>query len=343
MKDKAKNKILTIAIPCYNSAAYMRKCIESCLLGGDDVEIIIVDDGSTKDDTLLIAKEYENLHPNIVRVIHQENGGHGAAVNTGMRNATGKYFKVVDSDDWLDAPAYKEVLKSLKSFNKVFPDLFFVNFVYENQRKYHKKRIHFTNVFPQNKIFSWQDIGKFRLDQYILMHNVIYKTEVLQKCRLRLPEHMFYVDNIFVYTPLPFVHKLYYLNVNLYRYFIGREDQSVNEKVMIGRIDQQIYLNKKMTKTFLNARIKEPKCRKYMLKYLTIMYAVSTMLLLVSGTREHLDKKKELWKFLKETDPTLYKKIRYGLVGFIINTPGGISRKLLVKAYHGLGKYIGFN
>ena len=75
-------KLLSIAIPCYNSEAYMRNCIESLLPGGDEVEILIVDDGSTKDNTAQIADEYAGtLYLGICRAIHQENGGHGEAVN----------------------------------------------------------------------------------------------------------------------------------------------------------------------------------------------------------------------------------------------------------------------
>ena len=82
-------KLLSIAIPCYNSEKYMRKCIDSLLIGGEDVEILIIDDGSTKDRTAEIADEYEAQFPTIVRAIHKENGGHGSAVNTGIANATG--------------------------------------------------------------------------------------------------------------------------------------------------------------------------------------------------------------------------------------------------------------
>ena len=93
-------KLLSIAIPCYNSEAYMEHCINTLLTGGDEVEIIIVDDGSQKDRTPEIADEYERRYPGICRAIHQENGGHGQAVNTGLKNATGVFFKVVDSDDF---------------------------------------------------------------------------------------------------------------------------------------------------------------------------------------------------------------------------------------------------
>ena len=105
-------KLLSIAIPCYNSQDYMENCIESLLVGGEEVEILIVDDGSS-DRTAEIADDYARKYPTIVKAIHQENGGHGEAVNAGIRNATGLYFKVVDSDDWVNKEAYVQILKTL--------------------------------------------------------------------------------------------------------------------------------------------------------------------------------------------------------------------------------------
>ena len=113
----------------------MRHCIDTLLTGGDEVEILIVDDGSTKDRTPEIADEYEKNYPGICRAIHQENGGHGEAVNAGLRNAQGIYYKVVDSDDWVDENAYKEVLATLRRFvygNQTL-DMLICNFVYEKQ------------------------------------------------------------------------------------------------------------------------------------------------------------------------------------------------------------------
>lgn len=110
----------------------MEKCIQSVLAGGEDVEVIIVDDGSTKDETAKIADEYAAKYPTIVKVVHQENGGHGQAVNTGLAHATGKYFKVVDSDDWVDLKSYRRVLATLKKFDEAEePDMVIANYVYE--------------------------------------------------------------------------------------------------------------------------------------------------------------------------------------------------------------------
>lgn len=133
-------KLLTFAIPCYNSQDYMEHCINSILPGGDDVEILIIDDGS-KDRTAEIADDYEKRYPGIVRAIHQENGGHGEAVNAGIRNATGLYFKVVDSDDWVDADAYKKILDKLREFagGPTTLDMLLANYVYEKEGAKHKK------------------------------------------------------------------------------------------------------------------------------------------------------------------------------------------------------------
>lgn len=134
-------KLLSFAIPCYNSAEYMEKCIKSCLAGGDDIEVIIVDDGSTKDNTLEIAKKYEEQYPGIVKAVHQENGGHGQAVNTGLANATGVFFKVVDSDDWVDIKSYRKILTKLKEFVEKddLPDMVIANYVYEKVGAKRKK------------------------------------------------------------------------------------------------------------------------------------------------------------------------------------------------------------
>ena len=235
-------KILTVAIPCYNSEAYMRKAIESLLPGGEDIEILIIDDGSQKDNTLKIAKGYEKEYPGIVRAIHQENKGHGGAVNTGIQEASGIYFKVVDSDDWVDSKALLRVMKRLKLLeDRQTPvDMMLTNFVYDKEGVWHKNVMQFRHAFPQNRIISWDDMGHMKQTQYILMHNIIYRHDVLIKSGLRMPLHTFYVDNLFCFQPLPYCEKLYYMDVNFYHYLIGREDQSVNEKVMISRIDQQI-------------------------------------------------------------------------------------------------------
>ena len=337
-------KLLSVVIPCYNSQEYMKYCIESLLPGGEDVELLIVNDGSS-DKTVEIANEYAKAYPSIIRAIHQINGGHGEAVNTGIKNATGLYLKVVDSDDWVDTRAYLKILNILKEFtneNK-YIDMFISNFVYEKEGSKFKKVMKYDNVLPEGKIFTWDDIGKFKKGQYILMHSVIYRTQLLRNCNLVLPKHTFYVDNLFVYVPLKYVKDIYYLNVDFYRYFIGREDQSVNESVMIKRIDQQIKVNKLMIDTVDLQNIENENLYRYMINYLEIITVVSGVLLIRSGTKENLEKKKELWKYIKEKDIKIYRSLRYGIMGRMLNLPGVPGRKMCIGAYKISQKIVGFN
>ena len=337
-------KLLSITVPCYNSQDYMRNCVDSLLEGGDLVEILIVDDGS-KDNTAQIADEYAAKYPNIVKAIHQENGGHGEAVNAGLRNATGFYFKVVDSDDWVNKEAYKAILDKLLEViaGPEALDMMISNFVYEKQGVKRKKVMKYKKYMPEGKVFTWKEMGRMPIGKYILMHSVIYRTGLLRECNLELPKHTFYVDNIFVYKPLPYVKTMYYMDVNFYRYFIGRNDQSVNEEVMIRRIDQQLLVNRLMIDIISEEKITNKNTRRYMLKYLDIIMAVSSIMLIRSGTEENLEKKKELWKYLKNADIHIYRKLYLGILGRGVNLPGGSGRRLSVTLYKVAQKFYGFN
>ena len=309
-------KLLSVAIPCYNSENYMRHAVETLLVGGQDMEIIVVDDGSV-DHTYKIGLELQEQYPDIVRVIHQENGGHGSAVNTGLKEATGLYFKVVDSDDWVKEDALLEVLETLRNLVEIGtnPDMFIYNYVYEKLGEKRKKVVHYRNCMPQDCIFSWEDVGHFRQGQFILMHSVIYRTKLLKDCGLELPKHTFYVDNIYVYQPLPTVKTMYYQDLNLYRYFIGREDQSVNENNMMKRIDQQLFVTKTLIDLHDVTKLKNRPLRKYMTKYLMIMMTISSVFLMKIGTEESLAKKDELWEYLENTNKKLFKKISRTVLG----------------------------
>lgn len=337
-------KTLSIVVPCYNSQGYMCRCIDSLLSGGDDVEILIVNDGST-DQTASIAEEYQYKYGSIIRAIHQPNKGHGGAVNTGIEIASGRYVKIVDSDDWVDSEAYAKILKTLKDFhaNDLPVDMLISNFVYEKDGKRYKKVMRYNGILPQGSIFTWGQAGRFRKGQYILMHSVIYRTRLLQDCGLHLPEHTFYVDNLYAYVPLPHVKTLYYLNVDFYRYYIGREDQSVNESVMIKRIDQQLRVNKLMIEQVRLEDVADLKLRHYMINYLEIITMVSSILLIRSGNSENVAKMQELWYTIKQQGPLIYHRLRRGFMGHLIHLPGKVGRRITVFAYQVTQRIVGFN
>jgi len=337
-------KLLSVAVPSYNSQAYMRHCVDTLLTGGDEVEILIVNDGS-KDDTAKIADEYEAKYPGRVKAVHKENGGHGDAVMFGLRAATGAYFKVVDSDDWVDTEALQKVLAVLREHaqgDKMI-DLVVANYVYEKEGASHKHVVRYGNALPEGRVLTWEEIGTFQMGQYILMHAAIYRRQLLLDCGLTLPKKTFYVDNLYVYKPMTEVKTLYYLNVDLYRYFIGRSDQSVNEKVMISRIDQQIRVNRMMMDVADITKVEPIKKRKYMRNFLEIVTTVSSILLVKDGTAESLAKKDKLWKDLKSEHPELYKALRWRPLGIAMHLPGKVGRSIMIWGYTVANKIFGFN
>jgi len=340
-------KLLTIAVPSYNSEAYLERCMETLLLGGEEVEILIVNDGS-KDRTAEIANCYAAQYPSIVRAIHKPNGGHGDAVTTGLYHATGKYFKVVDSDDKLAPDAYKKVLDFLRGVVQEGKelDMLISNYVYDKQGVPVEKRkvIEYHKMLPVGKFFTWEDTGKFEIGHYLLMHAVIYRTQMLRDMELRLPKHTFYVDNIYVYKPLPHVKTMYYLDVNLYMYYIGRDDQSVNTEVMKKRIDQQDRVNRIMFDYCDLEAIENKKVREYMYGYLQIMCTVTSAYYALINTKDANEKKKELWNYMKVRNHGMWKKLRWmNIQGLALNLPGAPGRFIIRKGYFIAQKFFGFN
>ena len=151
------------------------------------------------------------------------------------------------------------------------------------------------------------------------------------------------VDNIYVFEPLPYVKTLYYLPVNFYRYYIGREDQSVNESVMISRIDQQIAVTKLMIDYFRDTKVENLKLRWYMRNYLEIMMVISSIFLIKAGDPESLNKKKQLWEYLRSRDLTTYLVVRHSMLGQTINLPGKGGRKICIGGYRIAQMVVGFN
>ena len=342
-------KTISFTVPCYNSAAYMDTCIKSlltCADGHDDVEIIIVDDGSDKDDTPAKADAWAERFPDVIRVVHQENGGHGEAVNTGLANATGLYFKVVDSDDWLDPAAMLRVMAYLRGqVGRERPtDLVVANYVYDKVLEGTSKVMRYRNVFPQGREFGWEEVRTFSPSQYLLMHSVIYRTEVLRATGLKLPKHTFYVDNIFVYVPLPFVDSLYYLDVDMYHYFIGREDQSVNEHVMKSRIDQQLRVTRYMIDAVQLPRdVPQQRLERYMENYLSMMMCICSVFLRMINTPESEAKRKAIWSYLRSHNPGAYHNVRGNILNVGVNIPTEPGRRFSVLAYHVTQKIFKYN
>ena len=228
---------------------------------------------------------------------------------------------------------------------RYFVDLMIANYVYEHVEDNTRKVMRYRNVFPQDRVFTWDEVGRFRPSQYLLMHSVIYRTQLLRDCGLELPKHTFYVDNIFVYQPLPYVKTLYYMDLDLYRYFIGRADQSVNESVMAGRIDQQVRVTRHMIDShdIIALKAVQPKLGRYMFNYLSMMMSISSIFAVIADTPEALGLRTELWEYLRQKNAALYRRCRYKATNVGTNIPGYQGRKLSVGLYRLARKIYKFN
>jgi glycosyltransferase involved in cell wall biosynthesis len=337
-------------VPCYNVADYLDNCVQSILDGCDGLEgrfeIILVDDGSTKDETPALVDAWQRRRPDVVRAIHQKNGGHGMAVNTGLEQARGVYFKVVDADDWLDGDAAREVMALLADFaSRTRPlDLLITNYVYEKVYENKRTAIRYRSVMPAGRVFGWAELGRVKPYQNILMHSVIYRTELLRSMGFKLPSHTFYVDNIFVYVPLPLVESIYYCDVDMYRYFIGREGQSVNERVMASRIEQQLRITRVMIDAYdLDREVACERLRRYMENYLAMMMVICTVFLKISGRADAAQLHQGIWDYLQEHNPASARRIRHSALGHAVNLKGRAGRAVVIGGYRMARRIFKFN
>ena len=335
-------KYITFTVPCYNSQDYMRHCIDNLVAAGDEVEVIIVNDGS-KDDTGKIADEYQSKYPTIVKAIQKENGGHGSGVMAGIRNATGMFFKVVDSDDWIETKDILDMLALIKKHEETKEDidLYITNYVYEHAADNSQFVMHYRKCLPAETVFNWQKMKRVKLETVFLMHSLMYRTEKLRESKMELPNHTFYVDDIYAYQPLPFMKKIFYHDIDLYHYFIGRADQSVNYSTMCKRYDQQMRVFKIMFEAYTYDELyRLPHyLRKYMVKWLMTICGVTFMTIV--GTKEDKDVRwkafKEYFKELKSIDKKLYNKIRHrSLAAFAFTVPGYNLKSFASRKVYGV-------
>ena len=336
--------LMTVAVPCYNSEAYMKHCIDTLLASANDVELILVNDGS-KDGTGAIIDDYAARYPERVVAIHQENGGHGEGVNQGIRHARGLYYKVVDSDDWVNEEAFARLLDRLRRLRDegTVLDMAVANYVYEHSADNTTHVVHYKNVFPVDRVCTWEDCGRFHIWQYLMMHSLYFRTELLRESGLELPKHTFYVDNLYIYVPLAYVKTLIYLDEDIYRYFIGREGQSVNEAVMIRRIDQQRLVTQLAARAHNLTEIKKtvPKPLYRAMKHeLKLLFVITAAFTYMTHDKEKTEAFYALLREYKQLDPRSYRAIRFGtlLCPCVCYTP--IGKGVVIAVYRLMKKII---
>ena len=169
-------KLLTLVIPSYNAEAFLRRCVERMTPAGPEVDILIVDDGST-DGTPAIADALAAEHPENVRVIHQENGGHGEGLNQGIRCAEGIYLKSVDADDRIDTESLKTLVALLREHAEpgTWADLVVNDYVYDHTDRENVFQVRYNHVFHKNRVDTWETCHRFPIWKQFMIHSLTYR------------------------------------------------------------------------------------------------------------------------------------------------------------------------
>lgn len=311
-------KILTISVAAYNVEKYLDKLCNTIIASGciKDLEVLIVDDGSS-DNTVQIAKKYEQIYPNDIKYVKKKNGGHGSTINKGIELAHGKYFKVLDGDDWVDSKGLEKLITILKSEDV---DLFVTNRkrVFENIGK---EIIDKPRGIQENKILYIEDICN-NMDR-LLFHSVFVRTRILKTNNIYIDENCFYVDNEILWYPFPYIDTIYYLNETVYCYRLGLADQSVNANVIAKRIDQHEFVNKQIVKFYIDKRNELSTNKgKYFDRVIAdnISWHIETLLLL-KFSRKNWKRIVEYVSYIKERIPNIEIYVTAKAVKKILENP----------------------
>ncbi len=296
------NKILTVSIAAYNVQNYIENTLKSVLVNNiDDLEVLVEDDGGT-DNTANIVKEYEEKYPGIVKLVHKDNGGYGSTINKSVELAAGKYFKQLDGDDWYESNNFEKLLELLRTVD--------VDAVYTPRIQFVEGRESYTTVDHFEKDVE----GKYNIEEIIvkrkdnvMMHDMLYKTDVIRKTNIKLLEHCLYTDTEYALFNLMTANTIYITHLPIYVYRIGRDEQSISVKSHIKHYEDHIKVSKEILKFYNN---NNDKFEKNKLDYLTChvrkqMADTLTAFILI------LDPSKENLKILKEYDNYILKENKH--------------------------------
>ena len=306
-KEAANNIVITLLVPVYNTEKYIRRCIDSVLIDeiNDKIEILVISDGS-KDGSVEIVKEYAAKYPDTVKLVEKENGGHGSTINKGIELASGKYFRVLDSDDWFDISAFKKFVNLLEKTDcdLVVSD-YSEEFIYE-----HREVPHYHNFLTPGKVYRFDEmkLSEFQ-GEYFTLATSTYKTDVIREAGVQLDEKTFYVDMEYNIEAITKVYDFVYFDLNLYKYYIGRPEQSISVESTVRHKMDHDKVTRKMVAYYETQRNKVSEVK---LKYMRMMnqYMIHTHYTIFCtydpDKRDAREKIQAFDSFLKETSPELY-------------------------------------
>lgn len=237
------DKILTIIIPTYNMEAYLKRCLDSLIVCAqlmEELEILVINDGS-KDRSSEIAHHYEIQLPNSFRVIDKENGNYGSCINRGLLEASGKYVKVLDADDWFDTAEFEQFIIDLK---KIDVDLVLTSFNIISNKTKASSPAYKPNL-ENLKIYDFQKLDIQHVGVWT-MHAVTYRVQFLKQIKYHQSEGISYTDTEWTYIPLSNVDSIVFINRVVYQYLLGREGQTMDSSIFAKSIWQLEHIVKRL-------------------------------------------------------------------------------------------------
>ncbi|MDO5330647.1 MAG: glycosyltransferase family 2 protein [Bacillota bacterium] len=319
-------KLLSFCIPSYNSESFLHYALDSLIPGGEEIEVLIIDDGS-KDKTLEVAKSYEERYPHIFKAIHQENAGHGGAINHALKLATGIYFKVLDSDDWVDEEALKKLLEFIR-VTPEGPDLIVTDYTYWSLHDHPFDTICYKEFFSKHGVaIPFSGVSKFTIQDYCTLHSATFRLDVIKRANITLPEHCSYEDNYFVYGPLCVAKNICYLPFSFYQYQIGRSGQSMEAATLLRKYRDFLTVGK-LTFDYLDiTKLKKTDKARYRLikHHLNFAWMAATAFPMAIGTKQGREDKKRFLEECKKSNKRQYKLLNRRFLIRLVNLPGRLG------------------
>jgi len=300
-------KVLTISIAAYNIEKYIRTAVESLIIDNlDMLDIIIVDDGS-KDETLKIAKEYEQKYPNVIRVIHKENGGYGSTINTAIEYAEGKYFKQLDGDDLYQTENLNRICLELQNIDT---DVVYTPYIIFNEKK-NTSTIAKSDILLDLHEENLNKAIKNAFSKRIPMHSLMYKTNLLKKNQIKLQEKCYYTDTEYAIYPFFFATTIKIFDIPLYIYKIGREDQSMSKKNKIKNYNDILKVNYNLLNKSKHLNELDGNIKTYIENYIVacLIISIREYLILLKPNKENFMLIKKYNDTIKENSISLYTEI----------------------------------
>lgn len=326
------DKILSVSIASYNVEKFLDQTLESCLVPEimDKLEVIIVNDGS-KDGTAGIAGKYVDMAPGTFVLINKENGGYGSTVNAGIKAATGKYFRLLDGDDWFDKDGLREFIGILEEADE---DMIIARF-----RRVFETDGHTEESDQGAKIpFVTGTFDELPDDAWFTMHSITYRTKLLKENNVTLTEHCFYTDQEYDLLPLRWVNTVRVAPVTVYCYRIGRGEQSISLSGLEKHYNEQTIVLKRLYNVYSDVFKRETKKDNYIYKYFgkRTRFQVRTYLI-ISKSKQHKKDLIDFVEYLKSEQPEIYKRLllrkSFKLLVWTNYAAYGVLHYLMLKKY----------